>query len=34
MKAQYNKRKGGYSAELANNILDRSKDHSLIERNA
>lgn len=32
MKAQYNKRKGGYSAELANNILDRSKaTHSLSE---
>lgn len=32
MKAQYNKRKGGYSAELANNILDRSKAiHSLSE---
>lgn len=32
MKAQYNKRKGGYSAELASNILDSSKSvHSLSE---
>ncbi|EQC82556.1 hypothetical protein LLT1_15125, partial [Lactococcus cremoris subsp. cremoris TIFN1] len=32
MKAQYNRRKGGYSAELASNILDRSKAiHSLSE---
>ncbi|MCT4406355.1 hypothetical protein PEG85_03100 [Lactococcus cremoris] len=29
MKTQYNKRKGGYSAELASNILDRSLDQPM-----